>query len=121
MRENIVQMNSLERSLEDHRVRVEKLITVYGLEHNLGQGGFSLPIRGKERGVNPPFIFGPALGGDATDDDLALAQREMALIEQAAAAEPFEQARIAGQRREQDEWRNARRHDAIQDACRSDA
>src|SRR5438067_5590351 len=47
LRENIVQMNSLERSLEDHRVRVEKLITVYGLEHNLGQGGFSLPIRGK--------------------------------------------------------------------------
>src|SRR2546429_8587495 len=29
LRENIVQMNSLERSLEDHRVRVEKLITVY--------------------------------------------------------------------------------------------
>src|SRR5437868_3953983 len=47
LRENIVQMTSLERSLEDHRVRVEKLITVYGLEHNLGQGGFSLPIRAK--------------------------------------------------------------------------
>lgn len=47
LRENIVQMNSLERSLEDHRVRVEKLITVYGLEHNLGQGGFSVPIRAK--------------------------------------------------------------------------
>ena len=44
LRENIVQMNSLERSLEDHRVRVEKLITVYGLEHNLGQGGFSIPL-----------------------------------------------------------------------------
>jgi murein DD-endopeptidase MepM/ murein hydrolase activator NlpD len=45
LRENIVQMTSLERSLEDHRVRVEKLITVYGLEHNLGQGGFSFPLR----------------------------------------------------------------------------
>jgi len=47
LRENIVQMNSLERSLEDHRVRVEKLITVYGLDHNLGQGGLSIPIRSK--------------------------------------------------------------------------
>ena len=47
LRESVVQMNSLERSLEDHRVRVEKLITVYGLEHNLGQGGLSIPIRGK--------------------------------------------------------------------------
>jgi len=45
LRENIVQMTSLERSLEDQRVRVEKLITVYGLEHNLGQGGFSFPLR----------------------------------------------------------------------------
>src|SRR5438067_12361188 len=48
LRENIVQMNSLERSLEDHRVRVEKLIAVYGLEHSLGQGGFSVPLRGKQ-------------------------------------------------------------------------
>ena len=47
LRENVVQMNSLERSLEDHRVRVEKLITVYGLEHNLGQGGLSIPLRSK--------------------------------------------------------------------------
>src|SRR5438477_8280793 len=47
LRENVVQMTSLERSLEDHRVRVEKLITIYGLEHNLGQGGFSIPLRGK--------------------------------------------------------------------------
>ncbi len=45
LRENVVQMTSLERSLEDQRVRVEKLITVYGLDHNLGQGGFSLPLR----------------------------------------------------------------------------
>src|SRR5207248_3563889 len=50
LRENIVQMNSLERSLEDHRVRVEKLITIYGLEHNLGQGGFSFPLQRKDGG-----------------------------------------------------------------------
>lgn len=44
LHENVQQMSSLERSLEEHRIRVEKLITIYGLEHNLGQGGFSIPI-----------------------------------------------------------------------------
>jgi hypothetical protein len=39
------------------------------------------------------------LRGDAADDDLALAQREMALVEQAAAAEPLEQARVTGENR----------------------
>lgn len=47
LRENVVQMTSLESSLEDHRVRVEKLITVYGLDRNLGAGGFSLPLHDK--------------------------------------------------------------------------
>jgi murein DD-endopeptidase MepM/ murein hydrolase activator NlpD len=41
LRENVVQMSSLERSLEEQRIRVEKLITVYGLDTSLGQGGFS--------------------------------------------------------------------------------
>ena len=44
LRENVVQMSSLERSLEEHRVRVEKLITVYGLDRSLGQGGLSIPL-----------------------------------------------------------------------------
>jgi len=44
LRENVAQMTSLERSLEEHRVRVEKLITVYGLDRSIGQGGFSLPL-----------------------------------------------------------------------------
>lgn len=44
LRENVVQMTSLENSLEDHRVRVEKLITVYGLDRSLGAGGFSMPL-----------------------------------------------------------------------------
>lgn len=44
LRENVVQMGSLERSLEEQRIRVEKLITVYGLDRTLGQGGFSTPI-----------------------------------------------------------------------------
>ncbi|HUP63613.1 MAG TPA: M23 family metallopeptidase [Thermoanaerobaculia bacterium] len=44
LRENVVQMSSLERSLEEQRIRVEKLITIYGLDRSLGQGGFSSPI-----------------------------------------------------------------------------
>ncbi len=47
LRENVTQMTSLEKSLEEHRVRVEKLITVYGLDHSLGQGGFSLPLHSR--------------------------------------------------------------------------
>src|SRR6185369_17011140 len=50
LRENVAQMTSLERSLEEHRIRVEKLITVYGLDRSLGQGGFSFPLRGREDG-----------------------------------------------------------------------
>ncbi len=45
LHENVQQMTSLERSLEEQRIRVEKLITIYGLDRNLGQGGFSIPIR----------------------------------------------------------------------------
>jgi len=44
LHENVQQMTSLERSLEEHRIRVEKLITIYGLDRNLGQGGFSIPL-----------------------------------------------------------------------------
>jgi murein DD-endopeptidase MepM/ murein hydrolase activator NlpD len=43
LRENVVQMSSIERSLEEQRIRVEKLMTVYGLDRTLGQGGFSTP------------------------------------------------------------------------------
>lgn len=43
LRENVVQMSSLERTLEQQRIRVEKLMTVYGLDRTLGQGGFSSP------------------------------------------------------------------------------
>src|ERR1044071_10285155 len=43
LHENVQQMSSLERSLEEHRIRVEKLITTYGLDRDLGKGGFSFP------------------------------------------------------------------------------
>jgi murein DD-endopeptidase MepM/ murein hydrolase activator NlpD len=47
LQENVVQMTSLEKSLEEQRIRVEKLVTVYGLDRNLGVGGFSLPLHMK--------------------------------------------------------------------------
>ncbi len=52
LRENVVQMSSLERSLEEQRIRVEKLITVYGLDRTLGQGGFSTPIHARPGSPN---------------------------------------------------------------------
>src|SRR4051794_4218473 len=64
LRENVAQMTSLERALEEHRVRVEKLITVYGLDHSLGQGGFSLPLHSR----------------GATDDQLEDAHRREASL-----------------------------------------
>ena len=63
LHENTVQMASLERSLEEQRIHVEKLITVYGLERSLGAGGFSLPLR-------------PARDNDGIDD---AKHRELAL------------------------------------------
>jgi len=64
LRENVAQMTSLERSLEEHRIRVEKLITVYGLDRSLGQGGFSLPLHARS----------------ATDDQLDDAHRREASL-----------------------------------------
>ena len=52
LRENVVQMSSLEHNLEEHRIRVEKLIAIYGLEHSLGQGGFSIPLMEKSDGLD---------------------------------------------------------------------
>ena len=42
LREHVAQMSALEKTLEEHRIRVEKLMTVYGLSSsmfNIGQGG----------------------------------------------------------------------------------
>jgi murein DD-endopeptidase MepM/ murein hydrolase activator NlpD len=56
LQENVVQMTSLERSLEEQRLRVEKLVTVYGLDRNLGVGGFSLPIHASKGDVSELHI-----------------------------------------------------------------
>jgi murein DD-endopeptidase MepM/ murein hydrolase activator NlpD len=53
LREHVVQMSSLERKLEEQRIRVEKLITVYGLEQTLGVGGFSMPNRANDNNYEP--------------------------------------------------------------------
>jgi murein DD-endopeptidase MepM/ murein hydrolase activator NlpD len=68
LRENIAQMTTVERSLEEHRIRVEKLITVYGLDRSLGQGGFSIPLH-----TNP----------DPTADALDDARRRELLLKNA--------------------------------------
>ena len=39
--ENVAQMSSLDKSLEHQTIRIEKLITIYGLERGLGQGGLT--------------------------------------------------------------------------------
>lgn len=51
LRENVAQMSSLERTLEEQRIRVEKLVTVYGLDRTLGQGGLSTPLHKTENTV----------------------------------------------------------------------
>jgi murein DD-endopeptidase MepM/ murein hydrolase activator NlpD len=52
LNENVAQMTSIESSLEEQRIRIEKLITVYGLDRNLGAGGFSFPIHGGPPGTD---------------------------------------------------------------------
>jgi hypothetical protein len=54
------------------------------------------------------------LGGDAVDDDLALAQAQVALVEQTRAHEALEQAQIAGEHPEQGERRRAGRHQGLE-------
>ena len=39
LQENVAQMTTLEKSLEQQTIRIEKLVTIYGLDRNLGQGG----------------------------------------------------------------------------------
>lgn len=51
LRQHVDQMSSLAESLDVHRIRVEKLITVYGLDQtNLGHGGLRNPLNSKSPG-----------------------------------------------------------------------
>lgn len=74
LRENVVQMSSLEKTLEENRIRVEKLITVYGLDRSLGVGGLSMPLR--PRGARADEVL-----DDARRREISL-QRAMERLEQ---------------------------------------
>lgn len=83
LREHVTQMASLERSLEEQRVRVEKLVTVYGLDRSLGQGGFS--TRRTSAAEDEPLT-------DARSRELALKSAMSRLQEQLELVSRFEAA-----------------------------
>ena len=83
LRENVVQMSSIERSLDEQRIRVEKLITVYGLDRTLGQGGFSTP--GRETNADEPL-------SDARHREIALRNSMRRLQEQLELLAQYEAA-----------------------------
>lgn len=85
LRENVVQMSSLDRSLEEQRIRVEKLLTVYGLDRSLGQGGFSTPSVEKANAV-------AAFLGDARRRELSLQNAMTRLQEQLDLLAAYERA-----------------------------
>src|SRR5258708_34549504 len=75
LHENVQQMTSLERSVEEQRIRVEKLVTVYGLDRTLGGGGIYIPFHHGGIGTQ---------GGlrDAQQPEECLAQRTPRLPQQ---------------------------------------
>lgn len=85
LHENVTQMTSLERSVEEQRLRVEKLVTVYGLERTLGAGGFSLPLRHRDNGANIELA-------DAKHRENALVHAMLRLQQQLAILAEYEHA-----------------------------
>ncbi|HEU4522509.1 MAG TPA: M23 family metallopeptidase [Thermoanaerobaculia bacterium] len=85
LRENVVQMSSLDRSLEEQRIRVEKLLTVYGLDRNLGQGGATTPLAAGG-GAAAEFL------GDARQRELSLKNSMQRLQEQLELLAEYERA-----------------------------
>ena len=67
----------------------------------------------KGRDVDAPFIFAPRQRAGAVDDDLALAQGERPLVQQAAGAEFLPGPRMAGDDAKQHQRRRAA-HDAVE-------
>lgn len=84
LRENVVQMSSLERTLEEHRLRVEKLITVYGLDRSLGQGGLQMPLHARGARADEQL-------SDARRRELALQRSMRRLQEQLDLLSRYEQ------------------------------
>lgn len=85
LHENVTQMSSLERSVEEQRLRVEKLVTVYGLERTLGTGGFSFPLRHHDNGANIELA-------DAKHRENALVHAMLRLQQQLAILAEYEHA-----------------------------
>src|SRR6476619_4119323 len=85
LHENVTQMTSLERSVEEQRLRVEKLVTVYGLERTLGAGGFSFPLRHHDSGANIELA-------DAKHRENALVHAMLRLQQQLAILAEYEHA-----------------------------
>ena len=77
-------------------------------EHRLVEAG----ALGEEGGMHAELVFGAAERGDPADDDLALPERQMALVEEGGAPEALEQPFVPGERGEERERRHAGRHDA---------
>jgi len=72
------------------------------------------PTASEQGDVDAPLVLGAAARRRAVDDDLALTQRQVPAIEQAAGEEPAEQPLVAGERREQHERDPALGHRPIE-------
>jgi murein DD-endopeptidase MepM/ murein hydrolase activator NlpD len=83
LHENVQQMTSLERSVEDQRLRVEKLVTVYGLDRTLGAGGFSIPLHHSGVGTEAELV-------DAQQRENALEHAMLRLQHQLAVLAEYE-------------------------------
>lgn len=85
LHENVQQMTSLERTVEEQRLRIEKLVTVYGLERTLGAGGFSIPLH--HAGIDPETEL-----ADAQQRENALEHAVLRLQQQLAMLGEYEHA-----------------------------
>ncbi|MGA7615613.1 MAG: M23 family metallopeptidase [Thermoanaerobaculia bacterium] len=86
LQEHVTQMSALERALDDQRVRVEKLITVYGLdEDGWGQGGTSAGGSKTLKGVDLALH-------DALEKELQLRASTQRLVHQVEMLAQYEAA-----------------------------
>src|SRR5882762_1486450 len=84
---------------------------VHGGAHLSGRQANAL---GEKCDVNAPLVGAAAARAGTVDHDLAVAHRDWAAVEQAAGAESFVDAWHSGERGEQQQRRDARRHDAVE-------
>jgi hypothetical protein len=70
----------------------------------------------EERHVDAPLVLAAAAGGYPVDHDLALAQRQVSAIDQAAREDLPEKPLVPGERGEQPQRRDSRRHRAVEPA-----